>query len=99
MSVMMIRAKVQPEHVADLEAAARQLFAALHEAQPQGIRYGSCRLADGATYVILLEIEEGFENPLPTLPEFQAFQAGLRGWLAEPPIPEPLAVIGTYRLF
>ena len=99
MSVMMIRAKVQPERAAELEAAAKQLFAALHDAQPEGIRYGSCRLADGTTYVILLEIEEGFENPLPAIPAFQAFQSALRGLLAEPPVSEPLTVIGSYRLF
>lgn len=99
MSVIMIRAKVQPDRTADLEAAAKQLFTALHDIQPQGVRYGSCRRADGTTYMILLEIEEGFENPLPALPEFQQFQAALRGLLAEPPTTEPLTVIGTYRLF
>ena len=99
MSVMMIRANVRPEHTADLEAAAEKLFAALHEREPSGIRYGSCRLPDGVTYVILLEIEEGTENPLPGIPEFGAFQAGLRGWLAGPPTTEQLTIVGSYRLF
>src|SRR6476620_5858225 len=99
MSVIMIRAKVLPERTVDLEAAAKQLFAALHDAQPQGLRYGSSRLADGTTYLILLEIEEGFENPLPAIPEFQEFQSVLRGLFAEPAVSEPLTVIGSYRLF
>ena len=99
MSITMIRAKVRPDHAADLEAAAKRLFAALHDSQPRGLRYGSCRLPDSASYVILLEIEEGIENPLPGIAEFQSFQAALRGWLAEPPVTEPLTIIGSYRLF
>ncbi len=99
MNATMIRAKMRPEHAADLDATIRDFFAALQEMQPQGVRYASCRLPDGVTYVILLEIEEGFENPLPALAEFQSFQAALRGWIAEPPVTEPLAVVGSYRLF
>jgi hypothetical protein len=33
------------------------------------------------------------------MPVFQAFQEGLKGWLAEPPTPEPMTVVGSYRLF
>lgn len=97
MSVLMIRAKVQSAHVTDLEAAVKGVFAALDREQPQGIRYFSCRHGDGLTYTILLELDEGVENPLPALPEFRAFQEGLRQWIAEPPTSEPVAVIGSYR--
>jgi hypothetical protein len=97
MSVLMIRAKADSAHVTDLEAAVKGVFAALDREQPQGIRYMSCRLNDGLTYVILLELDEGVDNPLPGLPEFRAFQEGLRQWIAEPPISEPVTVIGSYR--
>jgi hypothetical protein len=99
MSVMMLRAKVKQEHVADVESAARTMFAAIERAQPKGVRYASCRLADGVTFVALLALEDGIENPLPSVPEFGAFQAGLKEWLAEPPVPEPLTVVGSYDLF
>jgi hypothetical protein len=95
----MVRSKVKAEHVAELEAAAKRLITALHQAQPNGIRYASCRLPDGVTYVAVLEVEDGVENPLPALPEYRAFQENLKNWMAEPPIPEPLTVIGSYRLF
>jgi hypothetical protein len=39
------------------------------------------------------------DNPLPALPEFRAFQEGLRGWVAEPPAVEQLTVMGSYRFF
>ena len=99
MSVMMMRAAVKPEHVADVEAAVTTMFAAIERAEPQGVRYASCKLADGETFLVLLELEGGIDNPLPTVPEFLAFQQGLGGWLARPPVPEQLEVVGSYRLF
>jgi hypothetical protein len=99
MTVMMVRATVKPESVADVEAAARTMFDAIEKAQPDGVRYASCRLADGVTFVALLELENGNDNPLATLAEFQAFQRGLANWLAQPPTPEQATVVGSYRLF
>lgn len=99
MSVLMVQSKVKPESVADVDAAVRRMFAAIEEAQPEGIRYASCRLADGVTYLALLEVDEGVENPLPELPEFQELQASLREWVAEAPSAGPATVIGSYRLF
>jgi len=99
MSLMMLRAKVKAETVADVEAAVRTMFSAIEQAKPRGVRYASCRLSDGVTFVILLKLEEGIENPLPTVPAFREFQEGLKNWIAEPPIPEQLTVIGSYSLF
>lgn len=99
MSVLAIRATIKPDAVADVEAAATEMFAAIAREQPDNIRYGSCRLADGVTFLILLAVDEGTENPLPRLPEFQRFQEGLRGWSAGPPEAGPAEVIGSYRLF
>ena len=99
MNVLMVRSRVKGEHVAEVDAAAKRMFAALQQAQPQGIRYATCRLPDGVTYVALLEIDDGVDNPLPALAEFRAFQEGLKQWLAEQPTPEQLTVIGSYRVF
>ncbi|MEX5632169.1 hypothetical protein [Parafrankia sp. FMc2] len=88
---------MKADRAAETEAAVRSLFAALEEARPQGIRYTSCRLADGVTYVVLLQIEEGIDNPLPRMPEFLQFQENLKEWLAEPPVPDQVAVIGDYQ--
>jgi len=46
MNALMIRSKVKAEHVPDLEAAVKRVFAALQQAQPNGIRYASCRLPE-----------------------------------------------------
>jgi hypothetical protein len=99
MNILMVRSKVKATHVTEVEAGIKRLFAALQQAQPEGIRYASCRLADGVTYVALLEIDEGVDNPLPTMPEFQAFQETLKTSMTEPPTGEQLTVSGSYRLF
>lgn len=99
MNVMMFRAEAKPEHVDDLEAAVKTMFAAINAQQPAGVKYASSRLADSTTYIILLALKNPTENPLTAIPEFQAFQANTRGWLAEPTVPQPLSVIGSYNLF
>jgi quinol monooxygenase YgiN len=99
MSVTMIRAKVKPENIADIEASVKAMFAAIEQAKPQGIRYSSYRLPDGTSYLILLELDEGIDNPLPGMPAFRSFQENLKGWLAEPPATEPLTTLGAYTSF
>ena len=99
MSVMMARVKIREEHADEVEWAATRMFAALEEAAPQGVRYSSLRLEGGATYVVLLEIAEGAENPLFKIPEFLEFQQKLKGWIAEPSAPEQFKVVGSYRSF
>jgi hypothetical protein len=99
MKVWMVRAKVKAEHVAEIEAAGERVYAALEREQPQGIRYTTCRLPDGVTYVNLLAIDDGVDNPLLALPEGRAFQEGLKTWMAEPPTSERLTVVGSYRFF
>jgi hypothetical protein len=98
MSVLMVRSKVKPESVTELDAAVGRVFAAIREAQPEGIRYASFRLADGVTYVALLQVDDGVENPVPGLPEFRDLQERLEGWVAEPPAAGPATVVGSYRL-
>ena len=99
MNVLMVRAKVKAESVTEAEAAAEKMFAAIEQAQPEGVRYASCKLADGVTFVALLQLDEGVENPLPAIPEFREFQASLKDWVDGPPTPEELTVVGSYGLF
>lgn len=97
MSVMILRTTIKPEAVEEARAAVETLFAALHEAKPQGINYASYVAADGASYTVVLEVEDGVENPLPGIPAFGEFQKALGGFLAGPPAPEQLTVVGQYR--
>lgn len=98
MKVMMIHAKIKPDKVAKTEAGVKKLFAALEQAQLEGIHYASTKLADGTTFVILLGLDSEL-NPLDQLPEADEFQENLKDCLAEPPVVEPLEVLGSYKLF
>ena len=99
MNVLMVRSRVKQECTGEVEGAVKAVFAAMEKAQLRGVRYTSLRLGDGLTYVVMLQLDEGVDNPLPGLPEFQRFQAGLQQWLAEPPTPEQAQVVGSYGVF
>jgi thioredoxin-like negative regulator of GroEL len=47
MNVLMVRAKIKEENVADARAAIEKVIQALEQAQPAGVRYASCLLSDG----------------------------------------------------
>jgi hypothetical protein len=98
MDLMTIRARIKPERDTDVRQAAAELFAAVERAQPPNLRYGSCQLAD-RTYLILLQVADGTENPLPGLPEFHRFQEVLRDSAEGPSVPMPAEIVGGYRLF
>ena len=99
MTVHMVQAKIKRDSVSDIEAAASETFAAINEAQPDGIRYATCLLPDGETFVAFLQLDEGVDNPLPAFPEFQEFLAGVEASRAAPGEVQPLKVVGSYRLF
>jgi hypothetical protein len=98
MNVMMVRAKVKPESAAEAEAATRRMFSALAEARPVGVHYASCKLGDGVTFVALVALDDPENNPLPSIPEWVAFQQSLEGWRDGPPAVEQLTVVGSYGL-
>ena len=99
MPVLMVGSKIKPEHAADAEAAINRVFSAIEQAQPAGVRYASSRLADGVSFVVLLELEDGVDNPLAALPAVVEFQENLKQWMAEPPTVEQMTVVGSYRSF
>jgi hypothetical protein len=98
-TVQMIRAKVKPEHVADVDSAVHDVFAALEANPPRGLRFASSKMSDGVTYFVLVGLEDGTPNPLPAVPAYQKFLAGLQKWLAEQPGQDQLTLVGSYNLF
>jgi hypothetical protein len=99
MGVMMVRQKVKDGNVEEAEAAVRDLFATLDRVRPEGLRYASTRVMDGSTFVILLELADGIEDPRPAIPEYPRFLEQLKGWVDGPPVIEHLDVVGSYNLF
>jgi len=98
MNVMMIRAKIKEENIADAQAATDKVIQALEEARPADVRYAVSRLSDGVTLVAFLQMEPGQEHPLRTLPAYAEMLENLKEWYAEPPSVEHMTVIGSYQL-
>ena len=71
MNVLMVRAKIKEEDVAGARAAIEKVIQALEQAQPAGVRYASCLLSDGVTFVALLELEDDGGHPLRGFPAYQ----------------------------
>jgi hypothetical protein len=99
MTVTMVRQKVKEESIEEGEAAVRDLFATLARVRPEGLRYASTRLGDSATFVILIELADGIEDPRNEIPQYASFLEQLKGWVDGPPVIEQLDVVGSYNLF
>jgi hypothetical protein len=79
-----VRFNMKDKHGKEFESAANGITKALREAAFCGIRYTMCKSNDGITFVGILHLSEGMENPLPTLAEGKTFLKGLETWLASP---------------
>lgn len=99
MSLRVFRSTIKSEGADAVEAGVEKMFAAIKRAKPRGVRYASFHLPDRTTYLAMLELEDGVENPLFTIPEFVEFQNDLKSWTAAPPMAETFTVVGSYRLF
>src|SRR6516225_11985472 len=99
MSITLVKATIKPDKASEMEKAGREMFTAIEAAQPQGVRYASCKVPDGVTYVVLLGLDDDENNPLFSVPAFRDFQENLKTWIAEPPVVEELTPVGSYRLF
>jgi hypothetical protein len=96
----MVRFSVEPADVADVEAAPRDMCAAVEQARPAGTRFASRELADGVSFLNVLQLKDGVPNLLPGIEQCRAFQQRLPGWaVGEPPAPETVAVTGSHELF
>jgi hypothetical protein len=99
MNLLMVRARLKEENVADARAETEKVIQALEQARPADVRYASSVLNDGVTFVALLEMEPGQEHPLRTFPAYVEFIEKLKEWYAERPTVEYMTTVGSYQLF
>ena len=95
---VMVRYKVKPEQVAHNEELVRSVYAELHERAPDGIRYATFKLDDGATFVHIAEVDAE-PNPLVELQAFKAFVGGIAERCIDAPVTHELDEIGSFGLF
>jgi hypothetical protein len=99
MNVLMVRAKIKEENVAEAKAAVEKVIQALGRAQPADVHYASCLLSDGVTFVALLKLEDDGSHPLRDLPAYVEMVESLKQWYDGPPVADRMTVTGSYGLF
>jgi hypothetical protein len=97
MNVLIVRATLKEENLADAQAATEKVIKALERAHREDVRYTV--LSAGATLVALLVLNPDGSHPLATMPEYGELVEDLKGWYAEPPTVERMTVLGSYQLF
>ena len=97
MKKTIVRYKVWPEKVGENEAFVREVYRALHELKPSGIRYSTFKLQDGVTFqhIALFETEEA-HRVFTGLPAFKNFQAGVKERCEELPVVTVVEEVGAY---
>ena len=94
----MIRYRIKPDHVARNEELVRAVYAELHAAKPGGLRYATFRLADGVSFVHIVEKDtpDG-SNPLDAVAAFATFRQNIADRCDQTPVETELSEIGSYR--
>jgi hypothetical protein len=91
MSAAVIRYQTRPEAAEDNQRLIENVFAELAGSAPPGLRYSVFRLADGVTFVHVVD-----GAGLLDLAAFQEFQRGLGDRLAVGPARDDATLVGSY---
>ena len=97
MSVQIVRFRIAPERSAAVSAQIESLFAAVHDAAPENMQYIASREADDSVFTLILELPEGAENPLPSIPAAADFRSWLLTQTDDDTMPRPYVVVGRYE--
>jgi hypothetical protein len=95
---VMVRYTVKPGRAAENERCVEQVFAELARVAPAGVHYQTFRLEDGLTFVhVYAQDSDDEPGPLPSLPAFRAFRAGLEERCESAPVRTVLHEVGAYH--
>lgn len=96
MSVQIVRFRTSPEHSAAVADEIATLLAAVHVAAPAALQYVALRETDEPVFTFILELPDGAQNPLPSIPAAVSFRSWLPGQTDEDPTPRSCTVLGRY---
>jgi hypothetical protein len=100
MKTVIVRYKVKAGKAEENIKYINAVFSALEKSKPEGLRYSSCQLEDGVSFVHIASIEtEDGSNPLSSFNEFKAFTEDIASRCEEPPVALEATFIGNYRMF
>ncbi|GAA1281951.1 hypothetical protein Psi02_38140 [Planotetraspora silvatica] len=91
MTAAVIRYQTKPEAADENQRLIENVFAELASTAPPGLHYSSFRLADGVTFVHVVDGEG-----LPELAAFQEFQRAFGDRLAVGPTRDDAILVGAY---
>ena len=94
--IRVVRYTTTPEARDENARLVSQVYAALAEAQPDGLRYATLLLAGEDTFIHVAKHAD--DNPLLQLPAFQRFQSGLADRLTGSVEARSAELVGSYRL-
>lgn len=96
MSVQTVRFRTSPEQSSAVIDQIEALFAAVHAATPQEMQYTALRETDEPVFTLILELPDGAENPLPSIPAAVAFRSWLPSQTDDNLTPRSFTVVGGY---
>lgn len=97
MAITVVRYTTKPECADENQAFVEKVFAELDTECPEGLRYMTFRLADGATFVHVASIETADgANPLVATAAFGAFQRDIAERCVDGPHVMDATVVGAY---
>ncbi|NUR28001.1 MAG: hypothetical protein HOV83_19525 [Catenulispora sp.] len=85
----------KPEAADENARLIRAVFDELAEKRPAGLRYAAYRLADGVSFVHVVQVD-GDDNPLPGLAAFAEFQKGIGERVVAAPVFTSGTALGAY---
>lgn len=98
MTTLLLRYHVAEKDVQTVLQAVETAFADLKKAHPAGLRFAYYRVADTAEFVGIVELDDGVENPLPTLEATRQLKSVVdRVAVGAPPLPLSLKEIAKYE--
>ena len=96
----LIRYKTKPEYADENQRLVEKVYEELTERDPLGVHYATLRLDDGVTFMHLFTTDsDAASNTLGGVAAFAEFLRDLPRRCAEPPVSQPVSVVGSYRMF
>jgi hypothetical protein len=97
MKTVLVRYKTHYDKAGENEASVHAVYDDLRRTSPAGFRYGTFKLADGASFVhfAIIDTADG-SNPLLALDSFERFQEALGERCTEPPLVTELVPVDSY---
>jgi hypothetical protein len=96
MKLVVVQYTVTSDQLDTNAALVRAVYAELAERRPEGFHYVTLR--SDRSFLHLAAVDDGAENPLPSVAAFREFTSGVRERCEVPPVSRDADIVGGYRL-